>query len=321
MNNIAPNPFQPIIDVAVSGFSKVAAAIVLGAVVYVVVISVFRLAGRGGQFSDIVGRAAMGFSALFVLYVGFVGIGPAKTEFAQSATAEASPQTAATHGVGAPADGKDRLISGILGEIDDRWSETFRAGGQAYSEPGIVLFRDTTDGGRCGIVQAATGASYCAPDQRIFLPTAIFREIETRLDGCSGDACKAVAAHIVARQVGHHVQNLLGILPKVKQAQQAGSQVESDKLQTKVELQADCLSGVWFNLEEKKRPGFLGDGDIEAVLKIVTGDDGLQGQAGSTSSTRGSPEQRKQWFTSGYRQGALQACNTFATGAPLEASR
>ncbi|EHR03023.1 putative metalloprotease [Bradyrhizobium sp. WSM471] len=307
MEDSAPNPFQPIIDAAVSGFSKVAAALVLGAVVYVVVILAFRIAGRGGQFSDFIGRAAMGASALFVLYVGFVGIGPVKTGIAQSAAAETSSQSAATSETSAPADGMSSLISGILGEIDDRWSEIFQASGQAYLQPRIVLFRNATDGGRCGIVQAAEGAFYCAPDRRIFLPTAVFREIETRLEGCHGDACKAAAGYIVAREVGHHVQNLLGILPKVMQLQQqTGSKAEANALQVKVELQADCLSGVWFNREEKQRPGFIGVGHIDAAMAIASSDG--RGQAGSA-------EQRRQWFTTGYQQGTLQACNTFAAGA------
>jgi uncharacterized protein len=130
-----------------------------------------------------------------------------------------------------------------------------------------------------------------------------------------------VVAYIIARQVGHHVQNLLGILPKVMQAQQqAASQAESNALQVKMELQADCLSGVWFNREDTMRPGFIGKGGFDAVLRTASalGDDTLQQQATGlvvpASFTHGSAAQRKQWFMNGYQKGTVDACNTFGAG-------
>ena len=130
-----------------------------------------------------------------------------------------------------------------------------------------MLFRNATNGGRCGMAQSAMGPFYCPPDKQIFLDTGFFREVETRFRGCSGNACKFTAAYIIAHEAGHHIQNLLGILPRVTRLQQqAGSKAEANALQVKVELQADCLSGVWVNREEKKRPGFLEAGDIDAAL-------------------------------------------------------
>jgi uncharacterized protein len=218
--------------------------------------------------------------------------------------------------MGVPSDEMGRMISGILGENDDRWSEIFNAAGQAYSGPRIVLFRNATNGGRCGIVQAARGPFYCAPDKQIFLDTGYFREVETRLNGCSGSTCRFTAAYIIARQVSHHIQNLLGILPRVTRLQeQAGSKVESNALQVKVELQADCLAGLWVNREEKVRPGFVEAGDIDAALTTLSalGDGTLQRQVqGTDSFTHGSAEQRKHWFMIGYQQGLVQACNTFS---------
>ena len=121
-----------------------------------------------------------------------------------------------------------------------------------------MLFRNATNGGRCGMAQSAMGPFYCPPDKQIFLDTAFFRQVETRFRGCSGNACKFTAAYIIAHEAGHHIQNLLGILPRVTRLQQqAGSKAEANALQVKVELQADCLSGVWVNREEKKRPGFV----------------------------------------------------------------
>src|ERR1700759_4723501 len=147
---------------------------------------------------------------------------------------------------GAPTDQMGNMISGILGEIDDRWSEIFQASGQNYTGPKIVLFRNATNGGRCGMAQSAMGPFYCPPDKQIFLDTGFFREVETRFRGCSGNACKFTAAYIIAPEAGHHVQNLLGILPRVTQLQQqVSTKAEANALQVNVELQADCLSGVW----------------------------------------------------------------------------
>ena len=223
---------------------------------------------------------------------------------------------------GAPSDEMGSMISGILGEIDDRWSEEFRARGGNYTGPKIVLFRNATNGGRCGMAQSAMGPFYCPPDRQIFLDTNFFREVETRFRGCSGSACKFTAAYIIAHEAGHHIQNLLGILPRVTRLQQqSGSKAEANALQVKVELQADCLSGVWVNREAKKRPGFLEEGDIDAALTTASaiGDDTLQRQATGRvvpdSFTHGSAAQRKHWFMVGYQQGTVQACNTFGANS------
>src|SRR6266850_1864667 len=193
-------------------------------------------------------------------------------------------------------------------DIDDRRDDSGGGGGGG--------------GGCCGMAQAAMGPFYCPPDKQIFLDTNFFREVETRFRGCSGNACKFTSAYIIAHEAGHHVQNLLGILPRVQRLQQqAGSKADANALQVKVELQADCLSGVWVNREEKKRPGFLEPGDIEAALTTATaiGDDTLQrqstGRVVPDSFTHGSAAQRKQWFMTGYQQGTVQACNTFGAGS------
>jgi len=240
----------------------------------------------------------------------------------QAPTTQTDRRNASTTKTGAPKDEMGSMIAGILGEIDDRWSEIFQASGKTYTGPRIVLFRNSTNGGRCGMAQSAMGPFYCPPDKQIFLDTGFFREVETRFHGCSGNACKFTAAYIIAHEAGHHIQNLLGILPRVTQLQQqAGSKAAANALQVKVELQADCLSGVWVNREEKKRPGFLEAGDIDAALTTASaiGDDTLQRQATGRvvpdSFTHGSAAQRKQWFMTGYQQGTVQACNTFGAGA------
>src|SRR3978361_14446 len=283
--------------------------------------------GGGGGFGIPIGGGGLGIGTIIVLgLVGWAfGIDPRilmggaeiLTGGGQSPSYQSDRRSAPAK-TGAPTGEMGSMISGVLGEIDDRWSEIFKESGQSYSGPRIVLFRNATNGGRCGMAQSAMGAVHCPADKTIFLDTNFFRQVETRFHGCSGNACKFTAAYIIAHEAGHHIQNLLGILPRVTRLQQqAGRKAEANALQAKVELQADCLSGVWFNREEKKRPGFLEAGDIDAALQTATaiGDDTLQRQAQGRvvpdSFTHGSAEQRKRWFMTGYQQGTVQACNTF----------
>jgi predicted metalloprotease len=283
--------------------------------------------GGGGGFGMPMGGGGLGIGTVIVL--GLVGwafgidprilIGGAEvlTGGGQAPTYQTDRRSTPSKG-SAPTDEMGSMISGVLGEIDDRWDEIFKESGQKYVGPRIVLFRNATNGGRCGQAQSAMGPFYCPPDKQIYLDTGFFRQVETRFRGCSGNACKFTAAYIIAHEAGHHIQNLLGILPRVQRLQeQAGSKAASNLLQVKVELQADCLSGVWVNREEKKRPGFLEQGDIDAALQTAAaiGDDTLQRQAQGRvvpdSFTHGSADQRKRWFMTGYQQGTVQACNTF----------
>jgi uncharacterized protein len=291
------------------------------------------LGGGGGGFGlPIGGGGGLGIGTLIVL--GLVGyafgidprilIGGAQILTGGQAPTIQTDRSSTSAKKGAPTDEMGNMIAGILGEIDDRWSEIFQANGKSYTGPRIVLFRNATNGGRCGMAQSAMGPFYCPPDQKIFLDTGFFREVETRFHGCSGNACKFTAAYIIAHEAGHHIQNLLGILPKVtaqqQQLQADGNKAAANALQVRVELQADCLSGVWVNREEKKRPGFLEAGDIDAALTTASaiGDDTLQRQATGRvvpdSFTHGSAAQRKQWFMTGYQNGTVQSCNTFGSG-------
>ena len=291
--------------------------------------------GGGGGFGfPMGGGGGLGIGTVIVLgLIGWaVGIDPRiliggaeiLTGGQQAPTYQTDRRTSSPPKAGAPTDEMGSIIAGVLGELDDRWSEIFAASGQTYRGPRIVLFRNATNGGRCGMAQSAMGPFYCPPDKQIFLDTGFFREVETRFRGCSGNACKFTAAYIIAHEAGHHIQNLLGILDKARQMQErAGSKAEANAIQVRVELQADCLSGVWVNREEKKRPGFLEAGDIDAALQTASaiGDDTLQrqstGRVVPDSFTHGSAAQRKRWFMTGYQQGSVQACNTFAPGVQL----
>jgi predicted metalloprotease len=283
--------------------------------------------GGGGGMGLPIGGGGLGIGTVIVL--GLIGyafgidprilIGGAEILTGGGSQTYQTDRRSGPTKTGAPTDDMGSMISGILGEIDDRWSEVFQASGQSYTGPKIVLFRNATNGGRCGMAQSAMGPFYCPPDRTIFLDTSFFREVETRFHGCSGSACKFTAAYIIAHEAGHHVQNLLGIIPRVTRLQQqAGSKAEANALQVKVELQADCLSGVWANREQKKRPNFLEAGDIDGALQTASaiGDDTLQRQATGRvvpdSFTHGSAAQRKQWFMTGFQQGTVKACDTFS---------
>ena len=215
------------------------------------------------------------------------------------------------------------MISGVLGEIDDRWSEIFQASGQSYTGPRIVLFRNATNGGRCGMAQSAMGPFYCPPDQQIFLDTGFFREVETRFRGCSGSACKFTAAYIIAHEAGHHIQNLLGILPRVtRMQQQAGSKARGQRAAGEGRVagglpvrrlgqpRGEEASGLPRGRRHRRRAD-------RPRPRSATTRCSARRRAGwcRTSFTHGSAAQRKQWFMTGYQQGTVQACNTFGAGA------
>ena len=286
--------------------------------------------GGGGGFGIPMGGGGLGLGTIVVL--GLVGwalgidprllIGGAEILNGGMSQYQSDRPSSQPTKSGVPQDEMGSFVAGVLGEIDDRWSEVFQAAGRTYTGPKIVLFRNATNGGRCGMAQSAMGPFYCPPERRIFLDTGFFREVETRFRGCSGPACRFTQAYIIAHEAGHHVQNVLGILGSVTQKQQqAGSKAEANALQVRVELQADCLAGVWANKEKQKRPNFLEDGDIDAALQTASaiGDDTLQRQATGRvvpdSFTHGSAEQRKRWFLTGFQQGTVNSCNTFGASS------
>jgi len=207
----------------------------------------------------------------------------------------------------------------VLGDSEDRWTEIFRAQfGSNYTPPRLVLFRGATQSG-CGFAQAAMGPFYCPQDRRVYLDTSFFTDLERRFRGCSGKACQFAQAYVITHEIGHHVQNLRGILPRVQRAQQAMGDRERNALQVKVELQADCLAGVWANRSQQKW-NFLEQGDIDAALQTASaiGDDRLQRQSRGyvvpDSFTHGSSAQRMQWFQTGFKSGQVRDCDTFGQG-------
>jgi predicted metalloprotease len=186
------------------------------------------------------------------------------------------------------------------------------------------MFNGVTNADRCGQAQSAMGPFYCPPDNKIYLDTSFFREIERRFHGCDAgsSACQFAQAYVIAHEIGHHVQNQLGILDAARQRQRGVSKADANRVQVRVELQADCLAGVWAARADK-RWQLIQPGDVEAAMRTAAaiGDDRLQKQAQGyvvpDSFTHGSSEQRQRWFQTGLKSGTVGACNTFAQDARL----
>ncbi len=205
-----------------------------------------------------------------------------------------------------------QFVAAVLGETEIVWSEVFARANQDYREPTLVMFEGQVQSA-CGFASAASGPFYCPGDEKVYLDTSFFRELATRF-GAAGDFAPA---YVIAHEVGHHVQHQLGIAGRVNAERSRVSEVKSNELSVRLELQADCLAGVWVN-HSQKRLQWLQDGDIEEALGAASaiGDDQLQKQAQGyvvpESFTHGSSEQRVRWFTEGLRQGDIQACDTFS---------
>ena len=203
------------------------------------------------------------------------------------------------------------FVAAVLGDTEKTWGELFRRSGQTYREPKLVLFSGAVDSA-CGFAQAAIGPFYCPADQRVYLDLSFFAELRQRFKA-PGDFAQA---YVIAHEVGHHVQTLLGTAERVRTAQQRGSRTQANAQQVRMELQADCYSGLWAHHAERARR-VLEEGDIEEALNAATaiGDDRLQrqtqGHVVPDSFTHGTSAQRVRWFRRGLESGDLKACDTF----------
>src|ERR1700681_3749293 len=213
--------------------------------------------GGGGGFGLPMGAGGLGIGTIVVL--GLVGwalgidprvlIGGAELVGGREVRHE-QPQRPARSGT--PGDPMGQFVAAVLGDTEDRWTDIFRQEGQQYRAPKLRLFSGSEQSG-CGFAQSAMGPFYCPRDQHIYLDTSFFQDLQTRFHGCSSKACEFAEAYVIAHEVGHHVQNLFGILPKVEQQKQAAeSKAEANRLQVKLELQADCFGGVWANRAQQK---------------------------------------------------------------------
>jgi predicted metalloprotease len=218
---------------------------------------------------------------------------------------------------GAPSDDMGRFLSAILGSTEVEWKDTFAQAGKTYEPPTLVMFSGATQSA-CGFAQAAMGPFYCPIDQKVYLDTRFFQDLERRFRACDigSRTCQFSQAYVVAHEIGHHVQNQLGVLTKVQEAQSGMDKAEANALQVRVELQADCLAGVWANRAQAKWQ-FIEPGDVEAALQTASaiGDDRLQrrtqGYVVPDAFTHGTSAQRVRWFMTGFKSGAVGTCDTF----------
>jgi uncharacterized protein len=283
--------------------------------------------GEGGGFGGLPGGGGgLGIGTIVVLgLVGWaLGIDPrlliGGAELLSGGGNETQYQApAGPRPTGTPQDATGRFVSRILGSTEAEWRDIFAQSGKTYRAPTLVLFSGATRAG-CGNAQSAMGPFYCPVDQKVYLDTEFFQEIQSRFGGCDAGSrgCLFAQAYVIAHEIGHHVQNLLDILPQAEQQQRAaGSRAGANQIQVKIELQADCLAGVWANHSEQQW-NLLEPGDIEAALRTAAaiGDDTLQkkaqGYAVPDSFTHGTSAQRQRWFTNGFKGGTVASCNTFA---------
>lgn len=214
--------------------------------------------------------------------------------------------------VGAPNDEAGQFVSVVLADTEDTWQRIFREGGETYRVPTLVLFSGQTSSA-CGFASAATGPFYCPADEKVYIDLDFYRELRTRFRA-PGDFAQA---YVIAHEIGHHVQNLLGVLPEVNAARRNASQAQSNELSVRLELQADCLAGIWAHDAESR--DMLEVGDIDEALNAAAqiGDDAIQrrtqGYVVPESFNHGSSAQRSQWFKRGYDVGRVDACDTFGT--------
>jgi predicted metalloprotease len=213
---------------------------------------------------------------------------------------------------GTPQDEMGRFASAVLGNTEDVWSTVLpQQANRQYQAPKLVLFSDATRSG-CGGAQSAMGPFYCPLDQTVYIDLSFFEEMQRRFRA-GGDFAYA---YVLAHEVGHHVENQLGILPRVQERQQQVGRAEANQLSVRVELMADCLAGVWAH-HSNQRWRSLEPGDIEEAIHAAEaiGDDRLQkqsqGRVVPDSFTHGSSEQRMRWLTTGLKAGQIQACDTF----------
>ncbi len=207
------------------------------------------------------------------------------------------------------------MVSVVVADTEDVWNELFSSAGRRYEEPTLVMFTGATRSA-CGMGQAAMGPFYCPADRKAYIDLSFYDDMRTRFRA-PGDFAQA---YVIAHEIGHHVQNLLGISGEVRRRQAGLSKGEANQLSVRLELQADCLAGVWANRADKAK-GILESGDVEEALNAAAaiGDDRLQRQSRGTvvpeSFTHGTSAQRQRWFRTGLASGDPDSCDTFAAGS------
>ena len=274
--------------------------------------------GRGGGLLRLLPMVyrLLGFKGTAIAVVGVVAYGLFSGNLGQilgGGSFQENPSKVSNQPVKQSAQEKEMVdfIAVILADTEDTWKAIFKQQGKNYQEPRLVLYRNRVKSA-CGFGTAQMGPFYCPADKKVYLDLSFYDELKNRYKA-PGDFAQA---YVVAHEIGHHVQNLLGTSTRVHQAKQKLSKVKANQLSVKLELQADCYAGIWANHADRSRQ-ILETGDIEEGLKAASaiGDDQLQKQAqgyvNPDSFTHGSSRQRVRWFKTGLQKGTLAACNTF----------
>ena len=264
---------------------------------------------RGGGGGRLVGG---GIGTLLLIAIAyFLGIDPSALLETQGAPPVEAP--AGARDPNAPADPASEFVSLVLADTEDTWRPLFRERGRQYEDPQLVLFTGSVQSA-CGFAQAAMGPFYCPLDQRVYIDLSFYRDLKERF-AAPGDFAQA---YVIAHEVGHHVQNLLGVSDTVRDLQGRGGRAAAHALSVRQELQADCFAGVWGHHAQRAR-NVLEPGDLEEALNAASaiGDDRLQEQSRGyvvpESFTHGSAAQRRDWFKRGFDQGRPESCDTFET--------
>ncbi len=269
--------------------------------------------GRG------VAVGGLGGVGLLVVVVIALLLGVDPTKLLQQMPTESLPPSASVEPSGSVPDAADEgadFVSAVLAETEDTWSEVFANRGATYQPPTLVLFSGATRSA-CGLGEAAMGPFYCPGDQKVYIDLAFYDELRSRFHA-PGDFAQA---YVIAHEVGHHVQNLLGISDEVSRMRRRTDQAGANALSVRLELQADCLAGVWANHADRGR-SILEPGDLEEALNAASaiGDDHIQRQARGyvvpDSFTHGSSAQRVRWFRQGFASGNMDDCDTFSVTEP-----
>lgn len=275
-----------------------------------------RRGSSGGGGGMGVGRVGIGTVLVALVASYFLGINPMTVLNLLSGGGGDATQVQTQRPDPAPAppanDQQARFVRTILASTEDVWTDIFTKGGGTYREPKLDLFRGSYPTA-CGQGQAAMGPFYCPGDQKVYIDLAFYDTLRDRL-GAPGEFAQA---YVIAHEVGHHVQNLLGVSARMEQMRQKVSRVEYNALSVKLELQADCLAGVWAK-HAQQRLNWLEQGDIASAMNAAAkiGDDALQraatGQVVPESFTHGSSAQRTRWFNNGLQNGSVKGCDTFS---------
>lgn len=267
-----------------------------------------RIGGRQMQIPIGRGGGMSGIGLLVIVFIGLAIFGINPLQLLDGGLTD--PQSGQVERSAQPTDEEAQFVATVLAETEDVWNGIFQAEGATYSEPALVLFTDRVSSA-CGFASSASGPFYCPGDSKVYIDLGFFRELSQRF-GAPGEFAQA---YVIAHEVGHHVQNLIGVLPRFNAMRQTMSPAETNQMSVRVELQADCFAGVWAHYTAQK--GILEEGDVEAALNAAhqIGDDTLQrrtqGYVVPESFNHGTSEQRKTWLANGMRNGRLSDCDTF----------